>query len=42
VGGERAGAAEMIFLYQFPEMDHFTPDILGDRNHANAWNRFFR
>jgi hypothetical protein len=42
LGGEHADAAETMFMDQFPEVDHFAPVILGERNDTNAYNRFFR
>jgi hypothetical protein len=42
LGGEHADAAGMIFMDQFPELDHFTPVILGESNDTNVWNMFFR
>jgi hypothetical protein len=42
LGGEHADAAEMIVMDQLPEVKHFTPVILGERNNTNAWNMFFR
>jgi hypothetical protein len=41
LGGEHADAAEMIFMDQLPEVGHFTPVILGERNDTNVWNIFF-
>jgi hypothetical protein len=40
LAGEHADAAEMIFMDQLPEVDHFTPVMLGDRSYRNAWNSF--
>jgi hypothetical protein len=42
LGGEHAEAAKMIVMDQFPEVKHFTPVILGERNNTNASNKFFR
>jgi hypothetical protein len=36
LGGEYADVAEMIFIDQLLEVDHFTPVILGERNDINA------
>jgi hypothetical protein len=42
LGGKHAGTAEMLLMDQLPEVDRFTPVILGGRNDTNVWNRFFR
>jgi hypothetical protein len=42
LGGEHADAAEMIVMNQLPEVEHFTPVILGERTDTNSWSKFFR
>jgi hypothetical protein len=42
LGDKHADAAEKISMDQLPQVDHFTPIILGERNGTNAWNMFLR
>jgi hypothetical protein len=42
LGGEHADTAEMIVNLKLPEVDHFTPVIVGEKNDTNASNVFFR